>query len=129
MFEFEKHNFTTGETQPFKMTIVENLLISAMLSSSDAIAAVSIVNFDEQPQLFSIIFGEGIVNDAVAIILFNSVLQRTASGASLTWDTPLQIGSDFTSLLIKSTALGLAGGIVLALLLKHFRFTTQSIIH
>ena len=74
MFEFDKHNFSTGETQPFKMTIVENLLISAMLSSSDAIAAVSIVNFDEQPQLFSIIFGEGIVNDAVAIILFNSVL-------------------------------------------------------
>lgn len=86
---FSKTNYVSGESHPFKMSMTENLLISAMLSSSDAIAAVSIVNFNDQPQLFSIIFGEGIVNDAVAIILFNSVLERTASQAPLTWDTPL----------------------------------------
>jgi NhaP-type Na+/H+ or K+/H+ antiporter len=34
------------------------------------IAAISIVKYEEQPMLFSMIFGEGIVNDAVALILF-----------------------------------------------------------
>lgn len=47
MFSFEKYDLLTGEYEPFEMLLVENLLISAMLSSSDAIAAVSIVNFDE----------------------------------------------------------------------------------
>ena len=49
---------------------MECLIISSLLCSSDVIAAISIVKFDDQPQLFSIIFGEGIVNDAVALILF-----------------------------------------------------------
>ena len=45
-------------------------MISSLLCSSDVIAAISIVKYEEQPKLFSIIFGEGIVNDAVALILF-----------------------------------------------------------
>jgi len=53
-----------------KLDIMECLVISSLLCSSDVIAAISIVKFDDQPQLFSIIFGEGIVNDAVALILF-----------------------------------------------------------
>jgi NhaP-type Na+/H+ or K+/H+ antiporter len=31
------------------------------------------IKADKYPKLFSIIFGEGMVNDAVAIILFRSV--------------------------------------------------------
>jgi len=42
----------------------------SILSSSDIIAAVTLVKYDEQPKLFSIILGEGLANDAVAIILF-----------------------------------------------------------
>jgi len=45
-------------------------VISSLLCSSDVIAAISIVKYEEQPKLFSIIFGEGIVNDAIALILF-----------------------------------------------------------
>ena len=45
-------------------------MISSLLCSSDVIAAISIVKYEEQPKLFSIIFGEGIVNDAIALILF-----------------------------------------------------------
>lgn len=55
------------------MTDMECLLISALLCSSDVIAAISIIKYEEQPKLFSLVFGEGIVNDAVAIILFNTV--------------------------------------------------------
>jgi sodium/hydrogen exchanger 8 len=49
------------------------MLLCSVLASSDVLAAISIVKYDEQPKLFSVIFGEGIVNDAVCIILFNSV--------------------------------------------------------
>lgn len=47
--------------------------MSSLLCSSDVIAAISIIKYEEQPKLFSLVFGEGIVNDAVAIILFNTV--------------------------------------------------------
>ena len=55
---------------PFNLSVQESFLISSLLCSSDVIAAISIVKYEEQPMLFSIIFGEGIVNDAVALILF-----------------------------------------------------------
>jgi len=48
----------------------EILLFSATLCASDAVAALTMVKFEESPRLFSVIFGEGIVNDAIAIILF-----------------------------------------------------------
>jgi len=43
------------------------------------IAAISIVKYEEQPKLFSIIFGEGIINDAVSLILFQAVSKIAAS--------------------------------------------------
>lgn len=70
--------------------------------------------------LFSIVFGEGIVNDAVSIILFNAVYIRTMSSAPLTWMAPYEIGADFASLTFYSTLLGIAGGLILASLFKTF---------
>ena len=52
------------------METKEILLFSATLCASDAVAALTMIKYDESPRLFSIIFGEGIVNDAVAIIIF-----------------------------------------------------------
>ena len=48
----------------------EILEFSATLCASDAVAALTMVKYEESPRLFSCIFGEGIVNDAIAIILF-----------------------------------------------------------
>lgn len=53
--------------------IMEVLLYAALLCSSDVVSAVSIVDYTQQPKLFSCIFGEGVINDAVSIILFNTV--------------------------------------------------------
>jgi NhaP-type Na+/H+ or K+/H+ antiporter len=57
------------------ITLNEALALGSVLASSDAVAVLTIVKEDESPQLFSILFGEGIVNDAIAIILFKSVQQ------------------------------------------------------
>ena len=46
----------------------------SLLCSSDVIAAVSLISYEQEPDLFSIVFGEGITNDAVSIILFNTVM-------------------------------------------------------
>ncbi len=56
-----------------ELELIESFVLASLLCSSDVIAAISIVKYEEQPKLFSIIFGEGIVNDAVALILFQTV--------------------------------------------------------
>lgn len=49
------------------------MFISSIFCSSDIIAAITIVKFEDQPKLFSIILGEGLFNDAVAVILFETM--------------------------------------------------------
>lgn len=44
-----------------------------MLCSSDVIAAISMLDYNESPKLFSIVYGEGVFNDIVSIILFGVV--------------------------------------------------------
>ena len=61
------------EIKPLNLETSECLLMCSLLCSSDVIAAVSLISFDKSPKLFSVVFGEGIVNDAVSIILFNTV--------------------------------------------------------
>ena len=49
------------------------MFLCSLLCSSDIIAAVTIVNEEEQPKLFSIVLGEGLFNDAVSIVLFETM--------------------------------------------------------
>ena len=51
------------------------LLFSATICATDSVAALTMIKPQKYPKLFSIVFGEGMVNDAVAIILFRSVLK------------------------------------------------------
>lgn len=65
-------------TEVFELESIEILLIASVLCSSDVVAAVACIKYEEQPKLFSIVFGEGVTNDAVCIILFNVVMKYTA---------------------------------------------------
>lgn len=60
----------TNEYVPLTMGIFEILSICSLLCSSDVIAAISMVSYSDQPKLFSIVYGEGVFNDIVSIILF-----------------------------------------------------------
>jgi NhaP-type Na+/H+ or K+/H+ antiporter len=65
-----------GQENPQKLDIpiMQMLLFTAVLCSSDVFAALSIVDNNKQQKIFSCIFGEGILNDIVSIVLFNTVL-------------------------------------------------------
>lgn len=102
--------------------IMRILLFTALLCSSDVVAAVSIVSYEAQPKLYSCIFGEGVFNDIVSIILFNTV--ESLQGSSFYWYTPFLILGQFILLGVVSIAVGLVFGIGLSLLFKHVRFLT-----
>lgn len=63
-----------GKRIIIKLSLQEILQFSSLLCSSDVIAAISMINYNDQPKLFSIIYGEGVFNDIVSIIMFNSVV-------------------------------------------------------
>ena len=56
-----------------QIDVMKIFLFTALLCSSDVVAAVSIVSYEAQPKLYSCVFGEGVFNDIVSIILFNTV--------------------------------------------------------
>ena len=102
------------------------LLVSSLLCSSDVIAAISIIKYDEQPKLFSLVFGEGIVNDAVAIILFNTITKFVNEEESFGPSTPFKILGEFLLLGFASIAIGIFYGLLCSLIVKYMRFVTVS---
>ena len=113
-----------GGPKPIKIELMRLLLFTALLCSSDVVAAVSIVSYEAQPKLYSCVFGEGVFNDIVSIILFNTV--ESLQGSSFYWYTPFVILGQFLLLGIVSISVGLIFGLSLALIFKHVRFLTIS---
>jgi len=98
----------------------------SLLCSTDVIAAVSLIKPKKQPKLFSLVFGEGIVNDAVSIILFNAVKEFTESGDELDVAGAFKIGFEFFNLGIFSILMGIAFGLACSYLFKIARSLTKN---
>uniref|UniRef100_K3X4D0 Sodium/hydrogen exchanger n=1 Tax=Globisporangium ultimum (strain ATCC 200006 / CBS 805.95 / DAOM BR144) TaxID=431595 RepID=K3X4D0_GLOUD len=67
---------------------LEALLFGALISAVDPVATLSILGNPElnlDPLLYSIVFGESVLNDAVAIVLFNTFLKFEESGSEFTY--------------------------------------------
>jgi len=111
---------------PLSLSTMEILLMCSLLCSSDVIAAVSLINKTEQPKLFSLVFGEGIVNDAVSIILFQTVMKFNSENKEVDAKSVSLIGLDFLNLGFSSLGLGLAFGLACSYLMDRARSLTKS---
>jgi len=108
---------TAGDT--IDITVKESLLVSSVMGSSDTVAILSIVSEVDTPKMFSIIFGESIVNDAVAIIMYQAALEVNFD--AITGGKVGQWLLQIVYQLVTSTLLGSAFGVLTALLTKHCR--------
>jgi len=84
------------------------------------VAAVSIVSYEQQPKLFSCVFGEGVFNDIISIILFNTV--KSLIITSFTAATPFIILGEFVMLAVISLGVGLVFGFATSFAFKHLSF-------
>lgn len=100
-----------------------------MLCSSDIIAAVSLVKYKEYPKIFSILLGEGLWNDAVAVVLAQSAERLVSKHQTYTFETIGAMIANFFLLSLTSGMIGMAGGILSGLMTKHFRYITRNSIH
>lgn len=65
---------------------------------------MQILNQDEMPLLYSLVFGEGVVNDATSVVLFNAIQKLDLS--EINSRIALKFIGDFFFLFITSTLLG-----------------------
>ncbi|KAJ9525879.1 hypothetical protein QJQ45_009245 [Haematococcus lacustris] len=63
------------------------LALGAIFSATDSVATLQVLNADTQPLLFSLVFGEGIINDATSVVLLGTINRLFPATAFTT--TPL----------------------------------------
>ncbi|MFS7985449.1 putative cation/H+ exchanger, cation/H+ exchanger, CPA1 family, sodium/solute symporter superfamily [Helianthus anomalus] len=85
---------------------------------------MQVLHQDETPLLYSLVFGEGVVNDATSVVLFNAVRKITAN--TLGVKAALRIVLDFLYLFSSSTLLGVSAGLLASYILRGLGFGRHS---
>lgn len=110
----------------------ECLLLAAVLCATDTVAALTIVKEKTFPTLNSILFGEGVVNDAISILLFRAVEKMMkadvaagkiggmddSKGLQITFTDVMSIGISFCYLSFCSIFIGIFFGLLCAYVFK-----------
>ena len=109
---------------------MEALSVGATLSATDPVTILSIFNtYKVDPRLYTVIFGESLLNDAIAIVLFDTAQQyypkEVAEGEEaqgrFTFLTLIESIGLFMLVFFGSLIIGLAVGILTSLVLKFTR--------
>ncbi|KAE8680249.1 Sodium/hydrogen exchanger 4 [Hibiscus syriacus] len=106
------------------LTPREYLAVGTIFSSTDTVCTLQVLHQDENPLLYSLVFGEGVVNDATSVVLFNAIQKIDVT--RINSQTFLKLIGDFIYLFSTSTALGVTFGLVTAYLLKTLYFGRHS---
>ncbi|GAB2287356.1 monovalent cation:H+ antiporter, CPA1 (nhx1) [Dionaea muscipula] len=96
--------------------VQDYLAIGAILSATDSVCTLQVLSQDETPFLYSIVFGEGVVNDATSIVLFNAVQKLDLSDFSAM--KALSLLGTFLYLFFTSTILGIVVSLLSAYIIK-----------
>ncbi|XP_023514889.1 sodium/hydrogen exchanger 2-like [Cucurbita pepo subsp. pepo] len=100
------------------------LAIGAIFSATDSVCTLQVLNQDETPLLYSLVFGEGVVNDATSVVLFNAIQNFDLS--HMNSSIILQFIGNFLYLFIASTVLGILVGLLSAYIIKKLYFGRHS---
>ncbi|XP_040988664.1 sodium/hydrogen exchanger 4 isoform X4 [Juglans microcarpa x Juglans regia] len=106
------------------LTARDYVAVGTIFSSTDTVCTLQVLHQDETPLLYSLVFGEGVVNDATTVVLFNAVQKLDIS--RIDSRTALHVIGDFFYLFLASTALGIMAGLVTSYVLKTLTFGRHS---
>ncbi|KAF8816934.1 monovalent inorganic cation transporter [Phlegmacium glaucopus] len=101
-----------------QLPLIECLIFGSTLSATDPVTILAIFKqYKVDPKLYNVIFGESLINDAVSIVMYETLNQF--HGAEVFVSSIFHgIGLFFLSFSV-SLALGVAFGLVTSLMLKH----------
>ncbi|MCD9645453.1 Sodium/hydrogen exchanger 3 [Datura stramonium] len=93
-----------------------SIAIGAIFSATDSVCTLQVLNQDKTPLLYSLVFGEGVVNDATSVVLFNAIQKLDLS--HINSRAALLFTENFLNLFLASTFLGVLVGLLSAYLIK-----------
>ena len=102
-------------------SLMDALSFAAVISATDAVAALTFIHEDTEPKLFSILFGEGVVNDAVCIVIYKILTDFQREGGQFSLSSVISMFGTFCSLFGWSFVIGLGMGIIGSLILKSLK--------
>ncbi|KAK9052781.1 hypothetical protein SSX86_029419 [Deinandra increscens subsp. villosa] len=100
------------------------LALGAIFSATDSVCTLQVLNQDETPLLYSLVFGEGVVNDATSVVIFNAVQNFDLSRISTS--EAFHLIGNFFYLFFTSTFLGAGAGLLSAYVIKRLYFGRHS---
>ncbi|XP_019453009.1 PREDICTED: sodium/hydrogen exchanger 2-like [Lupinus angustifolius] len=98
------------------LEIGDYLAIGVIFAATDSVCTLQVLNQDETPLLYSLVFGEGVVNDATSVVLFNAIQSFDLEQIDLS--IALQFLGNFLYLFMTSTLLGVLSGLLSAYIIK-----------
>ena len=102
-----------------------NQIPGALMSATDTVATLAVFShLDVPPLLHNLVFGESVLNDAVAIVLFRTLVEFYDSPLSAI--TPLAVAARFGVVLAGSTIAGVAVALACAFVLKRFELAPEA---
>lgn len=117
-------NVTNTKQMPpiqLKFTLTDALMFASVISATDAVAALTFIHEETEPKLFAILFGEGVVNDAVCIVIYTIVRDFSLSGAPFDSKAALGMVGTFFNLFLCSFLIGIVTGIIGSIFLKKLK--------
>ena len=117
------HNIVDFSKHPILLdfTFMDALSFAAVISATDAVAALTFIHEDTEPKLFAILFGEGVVNDAVCIVIYKILTDFQKEGGEFNFSSVLGMIKTFISLFAWSFLIGLGMGIIGSSILKSLK--------
>ncbi|KAD6120172.1 hypothetical protein R6Q59_000433 [Mikania micrantha] len=106
------------------LEIKDYLALGAIFSATDSVCTLQVLNQEETPLLYSLVFGEGVVNDATSVVLFNAITKFDLSDMDLY--TALDFAANFFKLFGLSTLLGVFVGLLCAFIIRTLYFGRHS---
>ncbi|CAN0058091.1 unnamed protein product [Scytosiphon promiscuus] len=101
---------------PIGLSLHECMLMAAVFSAADEVATLSLIKQAEFPKLSAVLFGEGVLNDAMSILLFQTVQSGEETGGSKMG--MLRLLAQAMYILISAAGVGMGSGLLISKLLK-----------
>nr|ABU92562.1 vacuolar Na+/H+ antiporter [Zygophyllum xanthoxylum] len=104
--------------------IGDYLAIGAIFAATDSVCTLQVLHQDETPLLYSLVFGEGVVNDATSVVLFNAI--QSFDLTNINTQSAFHFLGQFLYLFLTSTLLGAFTGLLSAYIIKKLYFGRHS---
>mmetsp|Transcript_51211 Transcript_51211/g.108840 ORF Transcript_51211/g.108840 Transcript_51211/m.108840 type:complete len:937 (-) Transcript_51211:500-3310(-) len=111
---FQVHDGTDGGSSYIYLSQAARLKMAAVMASTDTVAPIAFIPAASFPQVYAVVFGEGILNDVVSMLLSASVEHET------TMPPVSEIFGRVCMFLLVSLGAGLVFGLGISLLFKYF---------